>query len=156
MWVVLLCLCIDCILSFDSIVRSRATSLYERESHRARFKMATQVQTATEMNHIHQSANFNPTPEITKPHDVETDIVYFKSAEDGSVATIQDIASNDTRFCDVRRVLMRDIRGKEKDFTLEEHGFQFVEHQVPEDACSSEESIKNVHYRDMENFVKDL
>ena len=118
--------------------------------HEAKFTMITEVQNVT-ANGAHKVH-----PEAGTPHDVEADIVYFKPAIDGSFATIQDIASNDPRFCDVRRVLMRDIRGREKDFTLEEHGFEFVECQVEEGECESEDMIKKVHYPKMEEFVKDL
>lgn len=89
-------------------------------------------------------------------HDVEADIHYFRDAEDGRAATIEDIASNNTSYMDTRKVLIRDIRDQVHRFTLDQHGFMYVNHELTRDHVQNEDTIRSKHYPEMENFILNL
>src|SRR4051812_28226940 len=99
--------------------------------------MATQTSTKTATESLY-------TLEQDVPRDVEVDLDYFKEAEDGTAVQIQDMASNNPKFRDTRRVMIRDIRGKIQNFSLENNGFQYFEHHPPADLVLDDARIKEI------------
>lgn len=88
-----------------------------------------------------------------KVHDVDTQVYYVKEAEDSTSMTIEALQAHDPRFSDVRRTSVKDVRDDVASYTLEKHGFQYVSHDVPQDHFKDEETIKTVHYPEMEKFI---
>lgn len=88
-----------------------------------------------------------------RPHDVEADVFYVKEAEDRTAMTIEAIQGHDHRFRDVRKLVVKDIRDDAASFTLEKNGFQYMLHDVPKEHFTDEETIKTVHYPEMEKFI---
>ena len=113
--------------------------------------METQTFTETESTPVSYAIKESP---LAKPVDVEVDLPYFKQSDDGTPAQIGDMASNNPKFCDTRRVRIRDIRGKENEFHLETHGFQYFKHYVPENLVFEDEDIKAIYYPEMEKVIK--
>lgn len=55
------------------------------------------------------------------------------------------------------RVHVQDIRGCESQFTLDQHGFQYVKHDMPElDKIVDEEHVKNVIIPQTEQLVQQV
>jgi hypothetical protein len=104
--------------------------------------MATQTQT-TASQHL---------TIVAEPHDVETEILYTKEADDEAV-TIEAIHRQEPKFRDVHKGVVKDVRPHVEDFTLEKHGFQYVHHSVPQDHFANDDAIKTIHYPEMEEFL---
>lgn len=51
-------------------------------------------------------------------------------------------------------VIVKDVTGHEHDYSLDCHGFQFVQHQSQETNFSEEASIKTVYYAEVEELLK--
>lgn len=50
---------------------------------------------------------------------------------------------------------MRDVRGNEKDYTLDKNGFQFYRHTASEKDFLDDEQIKSGYYAETEQLLKD-
>jgi hypothetical protein len=53
-------------------------------------------------------------------------------------------------------VTVRDVRGREKDFTLDENGFQLHRHTASEKDFLDDEKIKAGYYAETEQLLKDV
>ena len=92
-------------------------------------------------------------PDRAGPRDVAAEVLYSKEADDGTPLTLDSIHSSDINFKESRKVLIKDVRNDISDFTLEKHGFEYVNHEVPQAHFVNEESIKAVHYPEIEAFI---
>lgn len=92
----------------------------------------------------------------TECHDVEVDIRYVKEPDDGTPMSITDVHGDHEKVRDVRRLLVKDARPNVAEFTLEKNGFQYVNHEAPQEHFSDEFAIKERHYPEMEDLVTKL
>lgn len=83
--------------------------------------MATQTQTQTAIENSFK---------IKAKHDFNTLIGYTKRPLYGGEPPMDDLASENPIFRDVRKAKVVDLRGAEDKFTLEKHGFQY--YKLPE------------------------
>lgn len=90
---------------------------------------------------------------LQERHDVKTEILYTKEPQDGRPVTIEDIHSYNADFREIRSLVVKDVRPAVSEYTLEKHGFQYVEHQVSQDHFIDEATIKSVHYPEVEAFI---
>lgn len=88
-----------------------------------------------------------------EPHDVNVDIHYTKQPDDGARITIEALHSSDEKFRDIRKTLVKDVRRNVADYTLEKNGFQYVQHEVPQEHLKDDETIKAVHYPEIEAMI---
>lgn len=91
------------------------------------------------------------------PQDVNTVLHYHKPNEDGSPPhpTYVDRPETYDRPTEVHPVTVRDVRGREKDFTLDGNGFQLHRHTASEKDFLDDEKIKNGYYAETEQLLKD-
>jgi len=87
-------------------------------------------------------------------HDVQAEIYYFKDADDGTHPEIGEIVNLTPKFLEIRQVTIKDVRGVEKSYTLEEHGFQFVHHTASMKYFGDEKAVESEHFPEVEAFVK--
>ncbi|KAL5406738.1 hypothetical protein PMIN06_007372 [Paraphaeosphaeria minitans] len=92
-----------------------------------------------------------------KPQDVDTVLHYFKPNADGSPphATYVDKPETYHRESESHKVTVRDVRGKEDEFTLDRNGFQFYQHASKEKEFVDDEKIKAEYYPETEQLLKD-
>ena len=57
---------------------------------------------------------------------------------------------------DPQPVVVHDARGREHEFALDTHGFQFVRHVSVEREFVDEERIKDVYYKEAEQLLKEV
>jgi hypothetical protein len=109
----------------------------------------------THTSHTVQSSN---TSSSTRPQDVNTVLHYHKPNEDGSPPhpTYVDRPETYDRPTEVHPVTVRDVRGREKDFTLDENGFQLHRHTASEKDFLDDEKIKAGYYAETEQLLKDV
>ena len=62
---------------------------------------------------------------LTGKHDFTTLIGNTRPPSDGSKPHMDDLASENPLYRDLRRATVFNVRGSENQFTLEEHGFQY-------------------------------
>ena len=101
---------------------------------------------------------------VKEGRDVYTTLNYtMPSGREGLKPIDSDIPEAERRnvqrkgLTDVREVLIKDIRGKEDEFTLNFQGFQFVKHQV--DAVTDwtdQRQIKEIIQPATEDLVKEM
>ena len=101
----------------------------------------------------------NPTSSATstsKPQDVDTVLHYHKPNADGSPPhpTYVDRPETYDRPFEVHPVTVRDVRGKENEYTLDKNGFQFYKHTSEEKDFKDDEEIKALYYPETENLLK--
>lgn len=91
------------------------------------------------------------------PHDVHTSLNYYKEPADGSAPHPSIVGKPETydRPSDPVDVVVRDVRGKEAEFSLDGQGFQFVKHESEEKKFVDEEKIKEQYYPEVEQLLKD-
>jgi hypothetical protein len=96
-------------------------------------------------------------PKATGPQDVETILNYHKPNEDGSPPhpTYVDRPETYERPVDPQHVTVRDVRGRENDFTLDKNGFQFYRNTANEKDFLDDEKIKSGYYAEVEQLLKD-
>jgi hypothetical protein len=105
----------------------------------------------------HQVINkITPSP-TSKPQDVDTVLHYFKPNADGSPPhpTYVDKPETYYREPEPHNVTVRDVRGKEDQYTLDKSGFQFYKHVSKEKDFLDEEKIKEEYYPETEQLLKD-
>lgn len=102
------------------------------------------------------SASIRPTVSSV-PQDVQAELHYHKPNEDGSppASTYTDRPETYERPSEIHSVLVRDIRGREKDFSLDENGFQTHRHTASEKDFLDDEQIKSGYYAETEQLLKD-
>ncbi|KAK0385935.1 hypothetical protein NLU13_7110 [Sarocladium strictum] len=90
--------------------------------------------------------------------DVETLLNYHKDNEDGSPPhpTYVDRPETYERPSEVHKVLVRDVRGKENQFTLDVNGFQFHKHTAQEKDFVDDAQIQDGYYKETEQLLKDV
>jgi hypothetical protein len=94
---------------------------------------------------------------FSKPHDVDTVLHYHKPNADGSPPkpTYVDRPETYERPSEVHPVTVRDVRGKEEDYTLDGNGFQFYKHTSTEKDFADDQKIKEAYYAETEQLLKD-
>ena len=103
---------------------------------------------------------------LSSPHDVQTTLNYYKpldGAADPSGEAYRYIyttpppgRSEHNLGDDPQPVVVHDARGREHEFALDTHGFQFVRHVSVEREFVDEERIKDVYYQETEQLLKDV
>ncbi|KAL5334710.1 hypothetical protein BJX70DRAFT_402344 [Aspergillus crustosus] len=81
---------------------------------------------------------------------------YYKPNEDGSPPLPAYVDRPETHELPVdhREVAIRDVRGEENLYNLEENGFQFLSHTSTVSEFSDEEHIKTAYYPEAEQLLK--
>jgi hypothetical protein len=92
------------------------------------------------------------------PQDVNTILHYHKPNEDGSPPhpTYVDRPETYSRPTEVHPVTVRDIRGREKDYTLDGNGFQIHTQSANEKEFLDDEQVKSGYYAETEKLLKDV
>lgn len=105
----------------------------------------------------HQILNTSkPTPS-SKAQDVETVLHYYKPNADGSPPhpTYVDRPETYERPFEVHPTTVRDVAGREDQYTLDGNGFQFYKHTSAEKDFLDDEKIKAGYYAETEQLLKD-
>jgi hypothetical protein len=94
----------------------------------------------------------------TGPQDVNTILHYHKPNEDGSPPhpTYVDRPETYNRPTEVHPVTVRDVRGREKDYTLDSNGFQIHTQSANEKDFLDDEQVKSGYYAETEKLLKDV
>ena len=91
---------------------------------------------------------------------VDTTINYFTPPKDGSkpYQWIDEIPGVPRRNWDIVGfdVKVENVRGREKDFTLDKSGFEFHHRPSPETKFEDDEAIRSVYYEDSIQAIKEL
>lgn len=89
--------------------------------------------------------------------DVHTILKYHKPNEDGSPPhpTYVDRPETYDRPVENRPVVVKDVRGRETEFSLDRNGFKFHKHQSVEKDFVDDEQIKSTYYKETEQLLKD-
>jgi len=100
-----------------------------------------------------------PPSQTKKPtkHDVSTELYYYKESDDGSPPAPSYVGKPQTylRPHVAQSVTVRDVTGDEDKYTLDSHGFQFVNHASKEKDFVDDEKIKAEYYPEVEQLLKD-
>jgi hypothetical protein len=107
--------------------------------------------------HTPQTAQSSITVNETGPRDVNTVLHYFKPNEDGSPPhpTYTDRPETYERETLLHPVTVHDVRGREKDYTLDGNGFQYHRHTANEKDFLDDDKIKSGYYAETEQLLKD-
>lgn len=91
------------------------------------------------------------------PQDVNTVLHYYKAPEDGSPphATYVDRPETYSRPTELHPATVRDVRGRESEYTLDGSGFQIYKHSANEKDFLDDEQIKADYYAETEQLLKD-
>jgi hypothetical protein len=94
----------------------------------------------------------------TGPQDVNTMLHYYKPNEDGSPPhpTYVDRPETYGRPFAVHPVTVRDVRGRENEYTLDGSGFQIHRQSANEKEFVDDEKIKSGYYAETEQLLKDV
>jgi hypothetical protein len=108
--------------------------------------------------HTPQTLQSSTTSNNSGPQDVHTVLNYFKPSEDGTPPhpTYTDRPETYDRPIEPHPVTVRDIRGREKDFTLDGNGFQVHRNTANEKDFQDDEQIKSGYYAETEQLLKDV
>jgi hypothetical protein len=108
--------------------------------------------------HSLQGVQSSATTNRSGPQDVDTVLHYFKPNADGSPPhpTFVDRPETYERPSEVHPVTVRDVRGREKDFTLDGNGFQLHRNTASEKEFIDDEKIKSGYYAETEQLLKDV
>lgn len=89
-------------------------------------------------------------------HDAEAIIPYVGEPNDGTELTLEDLRDMTPNWTNNKKVVVRDVRGSESDFTLDKHGFTYRKHDMPTDVDFNDvESIKKSYFPEMEQWAKE-
>lgn len=97
-------------------------------------------------------------PPTTK-HNVATTLNYWDDPGDGSKPTPIFIGKgriSNKRPHKAWEFVVSDVSGDEAQYTLDSHGFQYLQHQSSETTFTDEEQIKTLYYAECEELVKNL
>ncbi|KAI8939274.1 hypothetical protein NX059_005100 [Plenodomus lindquistii] len=91
------------------------------------------------------------------PQDVQTVLHYFKPNENGSPPAPTYVNRPETfeRPFEVHPVTVKDVRGREQDYTLDKNGFEFYRQTAQEKDFVDDEQIKSGYYAETEQLLKD-
>ncbi|KAJ4301738.1 hypothetical protein N0V90_003831 [Kalmusia sp. IMI 367209] len=105
----------------------------------------------------HQILNKITPTSASKPQDVDTVLHYYKPNEDGSPPHPTYVDKPETYFreAETHPVTVRDVAGKEDQYTLDGNGFQFYKHVSKEKDFTDDEKIKAEYYPETEQLLKD-
>jgi hypothetical protein len=119
---------------------------------------AAVLQTSSAPTHTPQTVQSTTTVNLNGPHDVHTVLHYHKPNEDGSPPhpTYVDRPETYDRPFEIHPVTVHDVRGHEKDYTLDGNGFQFHRHSANEKDFLDDEKIKSGYYAETEQLLKDV
>jgi hypothetical protein len=95
--------------------------------------------------------------ESSGPQDVHTILNFHKPNEDGSPphATYVDRPETYDRPVEPHGVVIKDVRGRENEYSLDNNGFQFYKHQSVEKEFLDDAQIKEQYYKETEQLLKD-
>lgn len=104
-----------------------------------------------------QTAQSAQESKIAGPQDVQTILNYHKPNEDGSPPqpTYVDRPETYDRPVDPHPATIKDVRGRENDFSLDSNGFQFYKYPSVEKDFLDDEQIKDQYYKETEQLLKD-
>ena len=90
-------------------------------------------------------------------HHVHTTLNYYKEAADGSPPAPSYVGKPETyeRPTQPLDVTVTDIRGDEKDYTLDKNGFQIHRHTSVEKDFVDDNQIRRQYYPEVERLLKD-
>lgn len=93
----------------------------------------------------------------TGPQDVQTVLNYHKPNEDGSPPhpTYVDRPETYNRPFESHHTTIKDVRGRENEYSLDANGFQFYRHPSVEKDFVDDEQIKDQYYKEVEQLLKD-
>ena len=96
-------------------------------------------------------------PSNQEAQDVDTILKYYKPNADGSppAPTYVDRPETYNRPSEEHNVTVRDVRGRESEFTLDGNGFQFYKHTSVEKDFVDDDKIKAQYYPETEQLLKD-
>lgn len=91
------------------------------------------------------------------PQDVQTVLNYHKPNEDGSPPhpTYVDRPKTYDRPFESHPTTVKDVRGRENEYSLDSNGFQFYRHPSVEKGFVDDEQIKDQYYKEVEQLLKD-
>lgn len=91
------------------------------------------------------------------PQDVHTTLNYHKPNEDGSPPhpTYIDRPETFDRPFESFPVVVKDVRGRESEYSLDSNGFQIYNHPSVEKDFVDDEQIRNQYYKETEQLLKD-
>lgn len=93
----------------------------------------------------------------TGPQDVQTVLNYYKPNEDGSPPHPTYVERPETydRPFETHHATVRDVRGSDKEYTLDKNGFEFYRHTAQEKDFQDDDKIKDGYYAETEQLLKD-
>lgn len=91
------------------------------------------------------------------PQDVHTVLNYHKPNEDGSPPhpTYVDRPETFDRPFEPHAAIVKDVRGRENEFSLDSNGFQFYKKPSAEKDFIDDEQIKDHYYKEVEQLLKE-
>lgn len=91
-------------------------------------------------------------------HDIDTTLNFFKPTEDGSAPApaYMDNPVTFERPPEIHKVTVRDVSGDEDRYSLDSHGFQFVQHTSEEKDFLDEDRVKDRYYKEVDTLIKDV
>ncbi len=90
----------------------------------------------------------------TTLHHVRATMAYYQPKADGTPPEVDDLAIIlGPKDMDRREVVVNDIRGKEDQYQLEEHGFQVIHHTTGLDDFADENKVKSAYYLEVEELL---
>jgi len=106
------------------------------------------------------STTFEPlttVPTGSTKHHVQTQLNYYKEAEDGSPPEPTYVGRPETyeRPSEPLDVTVNDIRGEVEKYTLDNNGFQIYNHTSTEKDFLDDDKIKADYYAETEQLLKD-
>ncbi|KAI8978771.1 hypothetical protein BD414DRAFT_421802 [Trametes punicea] len=97
---------------------------------------------------------------ILAPHDVPTTLNYYAPIGDEApyryIWTVPPGKPEHNLGEDPRAVIVHDARGREDEFSLDVHGFQFMKHVSAEKEFVDEDAIKTRYYKEIEELLKNV
>lgn len=111
----------------------------------------------SDLAHTPQSLQTSSSSTASGPQDVQTVLNYYKPNADGSPPhpTYVDRPETYDRPFEAHPVTVRDVRGSESKFTLDNNGFQFYRHTSSEKDFLDDEKIKSQYYIETEELLKE-
>jgi hypothetical protein len=108
--------------------------------------------------HTPQTTQSTTATSKTGSQDVNTVLHYHKPNEDGSPPhpTYVDHPETYDRPTEVHPVTVRDVRGRETEYTLDSNGFQIHRQITNEKEFLDDEKIKIGYYAETEQLLKDV
>jgi len=92
-----------------------------------------------------------------KPRDIHTELHFYKDPEDGGPPhpTYVDRPETYERPHETHPVVIRDVRGREAEYTLDRNGFEFIRRPALEKDFLDDEQVKAIYYPEVEQLLKD-